>query len=53
MYTETLLVFRKDRNNVTSEADKEVLFLVVIIEASIVGEKVQVQKGMKSVALLM
>ena len=31
MYPEKLLVFRKDRNNITTEADKEVTFPFVTI----------------------
>ena len=50
MYPEILLVFRKDRKNVTADTEKEETFLVVTIEAIIVHEYVRIQKGMKSVA---
>ena len=40
IHPEIFLVFRKDRKNVTAEADKEGRFLVVRIEAIIVGEYV-------------
>ena len=44
-----MLVFRKDRKNVTSEAYKEGKFLVATIEKSLVGEYIWFQKFMKSV----
>ena len=50
IYPETLSVFRKDRKNVTAEAEKWGTFPVVAIEAIIVGEYFQLQKGMNSIA---
>ena len=37
MYPESLLVFRKYRKNFAAEAEKEVMFPVVKIEASTFG----------------
>ena len=50
MEPETLLVFKKYRKNFRAEAEKEGTFPVVTIKASIVGEYVWFQKGMKYVA---
>ena len=50
MYPETLLVFRKDRKNFMEEAEKLGTFMVVTIEANIVGEYIRGQKGMKYAA---
>ena len=53
MYPKTLLVFRKYRKNVIAEAEKEGTFPVLKIEASIFGEYISIQKGMKSVVSLL
>ena len=53
MHPETLLVSRKERKKVTEEAEKEGMFLVMMIEATIVGEYIRFKKVMNSVVLLL
>ena len=48
-YLETLLVFRKDRKNIITEVDKQGMVPVMMIQASLVCEYIQVNKVMKSV----
>ena len=47
--SEKLLVFRRDRKNVTVGVEKEGKFLVVIVDASLFGDYIWVQKVMRSV----
>ena len=47
--SEKLLAFRRDRKNVTVGVEKEGKFLVVIVDASLFGDYIWVQKVMRSV----